>query len=57
MDQRKRLEILLKVREGLLGTLRSAIKNEEISPEKRSEALFRLSLIQREIEALRKSSG
>lgn len=54
MDQRKRLAILLKIRDGLQETLRSAINKDQVSPENRSEVLSRLAKIQREIEFLKR---
>jgi hypothetical protein len=47
---------LLKLRDDLQETLRAAIKREAVSPENRSEVLSRLAAIQREIEALQKTS-
>ena len=54
MDRRKRLAVLLKIRDGLQETLRSAINKDEVSPENRSEVLSRLASIQREIESLQR---
>jgi hypothetical protein len=54
MDRGKRLAVLLKIRDGLQETLRSAINKDEVSPENRSEVLSRLASIQREIESLQR---
>lgn len=54
MDRVKRLAALVDVRDELREDLRSAIKEDKVSPESRSEVLTRLESIQREIEALRK---
>jgi hypothetical protein len=56
MDRGKRLAVLLKIRDGLQETLRSAINKDEVSPENRSEVLSRLASIQREIESLQRPS-
>jgi hypothetical protein len=53
MEQAKRLAVLLKIRDDLQATLRSAISKGEVSPENRSEVLSRLASIQREIESLK----
>jgi hypothetical protein len=54
MDREKRLAVLLKIRDGLQETLRSAINKDQVAPEKRSDVLSRLASIQREIESLQK---
>jgi hypothetical protein len=54
MDRAARLAALLKIRDGLKETLRSAINNNQVSPDNRSQVLARLASIQREIESLQK---
>ena len=54
MDREKRLAVLLKIRDGLQETLRSAINKDQVAPENRSDVLSRLASIQREIESLQK---
>ena len=54
MDREKRLAVLLKIRDGLQETLRSAINKDQVAPENRSDVLSRLASIQREIEFLQK---
>lgn len=56
MDREKRLAVLLKIRDGLQEALRSAINNDEVSPENRSDVLSRLAAIQREIDSLQRPS-
>ena len=52
MEQEKRLAALLKIRDDLRETLRSAISKGEVSPENRSKVLSSLASIQRQIESL-----
>jgi hypothetical protein len=54
MDREKRLAVLVKIRDRLQEVLQSAINNDQVTAENRTEVLSSLAKIQREIESLQK---